>query len=108
MRRDYEPVVPALASGQIQLYAPTHPTFQPVRLDDRGASDARRDGAVGVRDGTSIAREAVIENEHSFYFETPDGLQVSRVDMNLWAESVRNPAVGRLANTTIRDARWVM
>jgi AcrR family transcriptional regulator len=92
-----------VSTGAVYTYFPNKEAIIQGMLED--AQTARRAvlrQSVRGPDGAVPAMLVLLQWVASVF--TPDGLHIARVDMNLWAESVRNPAVARLAKTAVRDA----
>ncbi|HET6338105.1 MAG TPA: TetR/AcrR family transcriptional regulator [Polyangiales bacterium] len=92
-----------VSTGAVYTYFPNKESIIQAMLED--AQAARRAvlrQSVRGPDGAVPAMHVLLQWVASVF--TPEGLHVARVDMNLWSESVRNPAVARLAKAAVREA----
>jgi AcrR family transcriptional regulator len=86
-----------VSTGAIYTYFPTKEAIVRALLED--AQRARR----SQLQGTSALQARVLQDWAEAVF-TPEGRHVARVDVQLWAEALRDPAIGKLARGAVRGA----
>jgi AcrR family transcriptional regulator len=90
-----------VSTGAIYTYFPTKEAIVRALLED--AQRARR----SQLQGTSALQARVLQAWAEAVF-TQEGRHVARVDVQLWAEALRDPAIGKLARGAVRGANDVV
>jgi AcrR family transcriptional regulator len=94
-----------VSTGAIYTYFP-HKEAMMRAILERARDDRKRqlEAAAGGGAGAGLDPAVVLFGWASAIFTT-QGQHAARVDVNLWAEALRNPRVQKLAEGALRDAR---
>jgi AcrR family transcriptional regulator len=96
-----------VSAGAIYTYFPNKETIIRAGLEKAQAERrAQLEAASGSPQGTLPQALALLNLVNAVF--TSQGQHAARVDMNLWAEAVRNPQVAHLAEAAIQEATRVV
>jgi AcrR family transcriptional regulator len=92
-----------VSTGAIYTYFPNKKAIIRAMLED--AQLARRAAlASAAQDAGASGSERAVLMHWAHRVFTADGAQIARVDVNLWAEALRDPAVAELAKRALENA----